>query len=65
MRLILLATLVAITGCADLSKYDRNSPAFQQCRYEAEVATPPTRNAFEDVARKMDLIDLCMQRRRG
>ena len=51
-----------LTACAvPAGRYDQNSPAYRQCQYEAKIATPGTNNAFTDVFRELELVNMCMK----
>ena len=57
---IIIATAATLAGCAAPQHPQASSPHFVQCSYEAKVATPTTRNVFEDVFRERELLSACI-----
>ncbi|MGK2898352.1 MAG: hypothetical protein ACSLE9_06665 [Burkholderiaceae bacterium] len=62
MRLIVVLAVTVLAGCATPQM---NSPYYSECEYEATKATPYTNNAFADVLRKQELINMCIRQKGG
>ena len=64
MRLLATAALVSLTGCASMVggnyAHLQGTPDYQQCNYQAQLATPPSNNVFIDVQRQMELTNMCL-----
>lgn len=62
MKLTLSILLViSLVGCAS-TKYNRATPEYQRCSYEAKIATAAISSPIVAIIKEDELIGLCMSR---